>query len=96
MREHKANYGDLTADAIAAAESIGARQHAARFKEFAHIGLGDDLTLDPDARDARIDSTSETQHDALGALDEPFYALPSINEYLTAYVELQPGQFCRD
>jgi hypothetical protein len=88
--------GDLTADAIDAAELIGARQHAASFREFAHIGLGDDLTLDQVARDARVDSMSEAEHDALETLDEPFYALPSINGYLTAYVELHPSQFFRD
>ena len=87
--------GDLTAEAIAAAELVGATQHAASFRQFASIGLGDDLTLDRDARHARVEAMSDAEATALEALDELFYALPSIDGYLASYVALHPGEFFR-
>jgi hypothetical protein len=87
--------GDLTAEAIAAADLIGATPHAAIFREFAEIGLGGDLTLDSDARNARLEAMSDAEAAALEMLDEPFFALPSIDEYLASYVDRYAGEFFR-
>jgi hypothetical protein len=88
--------GDLAAEAIAAADVMGATAHAAVFREFVEIGLGGDLTLDLNARNARLEAMSDAEAEALEKLDETFYALPSIDAYLDTYVDRNPGEFFRD
>jgi hypothetical protein len=88
--------GDLAAEAIAAADLMGATAHAAVFREFVEIGLGGDLTLDVDARNARLEAMAEAEAEGLEKLDETFYALPSIDAYLATYVDRNPGEFFRD
>ena len=49
--------------------------------------------MDDEAREARLEQMSD---DEIAALDEAFYALPSIEPLLSAYVDGHPHDFFRD
>jgi hypothetical protein len=85
--------GELTGDAIAAAKLIGAVAHAGVIGRFASVALENDLAMDDEARDARLEQMSD---DEIAALDEEFYALPSIEPLLSTYVDGHPDEFFTD
>lgn len=87
---------DLTAEAIAAADHVGATQHAAAFRRFVEIGLNGDANMDWDAREARLEDMTDAEADRLEALSDEFYELPEIDEALEAYVDQHPEDFFRD
>ena len=85
--------GRLTGEAIAAAKLIGAVAHAGVIERFASVALENDLAMDDEARESRLEQMSD---DEIAALDEEFYALPSIEPLLSAYVDGHPGEFFTD
>jgi hypothetical protein len=88
--------GDYTREAIDGAKLVGADAHAAVLERFAAIGLGGDFSLDRATREQRLEEMSEEEADRLDGLDDEFYALPSIEEPLSAYVDAHPEEFFRD
>ena len=88
--------GDFTGEAISGAKLVGADGHAAVLERFAAIGLGGDLTLSREAREARLEEMSDEEAERLEALDEEFYGLASIDDALGAYLEAHPEEFFRD
>ena len=88
--------GDWTGEAITAARLVGADEHAAVLEEFARVGLGGDLTMSWDARNARLEAMSDEEAEVFEALDDRFFALPEIESFLTPYVERRPEEFFSD
>ena len=88
--------GDLTGEAITAAKQIRAEAHADVFERFASLALDGDLTMDRETREARLEEMGDQATAALEALDEEFYALPSIDRLLAAYVDEHPREFFTD
>jgi hypothetical protein len=88
--------GDHTGDAIEAARTIGADEHQALFRRFADVCLGGDLTMSQEAREQRLEDMGDEGEETLEELDEAFYALPSIDTLLDAYVNAHPGEFFSD
>src|SRR3954451_5633847 len=51
--------GDHTGEAIKAAETIGADEHAAVFRRFAEVGLAGDLAMTRAARERRLEDMGD-------------------------------------
>jgi hypothetical protein len=85
--------GRLAGEAIAAARLVRAVAHAGVIERFASVALEDGLAMDDEAREARLEQMSD---DEIAVLDEAFYALPSIEPLLSAYVDEHPDEFFTD
>jgi Domain of unknown function (DUF4375) len=88
--------GRWTSEAIRAARLVESEPHAQVFERFVEMALGGDADIDDDARNARLDAMSESEEAALAALDDEFYALPSIENALSAFVDAHPDEFFSD
>lgn len=86
----------MDGEAIEAARLVGADAHAAILEEFARVGLGGDLGMSGDAREARLEAMSDEEEAALEALDDRFFDLPEIESFLTPYTERRPAEFFSD
>lgn len=88
--------GRWTSEAIRAGRLVGSEPHAQVFERFVEMALEGDAEMDDDARNARLEAMSDSEETALEALNDEFYALPSIERALSAYVEARPDQFFSD
>jgi hypothetical protein len=88
--------GRWTADAIEAARLVGATDHAVVMERFAATALDGDAHMSDEARNQRLEAMGEAAEDVFEQLDEAFFALPQIDEFLTAHVEAHPKQFFSD
>ena len=88
--------GRWTSEAIRAARLVGSEPHAQVFERFVEAALDGDAEMDDDARNARLEAMSDSEETALEALDDEFYALPSIERPLSAYVDAHLDQFFSD
>ena len=57
------------------------------------MALDGDAEMEDDARNARLEAMSDCEETALEALDDEFYALPTIERALSAYFGARPDQF---
>jgi hypothetical protein len=88
--------GDFTGEAITAARRVGADEHAELFERFVQVGLRGDLTMDHTAREQRLDAMDDADEKTLEELDDQFYALRPIDDFLSAYVNQKPAEFFKD
>ncbi|WP_354697184.1 hypothetical protein DSM112329_02815 [Paraconexibacter sp. AEG42_29] len=80
-------------EAIDGAELVGARAHRHVLNVFAEIGPMTKAAAAWRRREASGESHPAEIGDRLAALDERFYALPSIDEPLARYVDAHPAAF---
>jgi hypothetical protein len=60
------------------------------------VGLTGDLTMDHTAREQRLAAMDDADEKTLEELGDQFYALRLIDDFLSAYVNQNPGEFFRD
>jgi hypothetical protein len=80
-------------DAIESATLIGAAGHAAVLEHFASVIDDGEHRSTQEEFNRRLEAMTDRETQQLDVLDQQFYALVSIDDYLTAYLETHPDEF---